>query len=547
MIVLDPITSRDFSKGRIAKTAVAPYLTPQNSVANSLNVDYSEIIGSGIVRKGNNTVAQIESSLSTGQSFTNTVLTDEAAFGGANDFQALLFTPVTGQSTPRQIALKLYRVGAAIGLIELSLQTVSGGNPSGIVVNGNTITLDPSTVTTSTNGAVYFFPLTTGTFLTPSTQYAIVMKYTSGNLVTRYIEWMRNLAGSLTGASIVYTTNAGSTWSGQSGIFYFIEYIQATTNTYDRAPMGNFSCILSGLPRNVVAFRDELSTSVMIWYYNGTNWAPSDIRNFSYLSRCRFAVLNGYIYEANGAQTMRSSADYGATWSTTGCITTGSVQPSLLNVSKNRMLASGYSAYPSRIYFSSIVDPAASPSITWNTNASSGDWLDVNPDDGGIVTGFANTSTVTLVFKNNAMYRLNAITKTVDSENIFNVGAVSQEAITTCLGITYFYSGNGIYQTDGTFPQQISRLGVQDFINLIVSNYGSNLPTEVYAWNDGFNVYFSIGTIHYPRNEEGQRTTIPNVVLKFSPRDQSWQIMSYPKQLGPTSLFGTVSSSDGLS
>ena len=299
-------------------------------------------------------------------------------------------------------------------------------------------------------------------------------------------------------------------------------------------------------PVTIVAIRDELSTSVMIWYYDGSNWAPSDIRNFSYLSRCRFAVLNGYIYEANGAQTMRSSADYGATWSTTGCITTGSVQPSLLNVSKNRMLASGYSAYPSRIYFSSIVDPAASPSITWNTNASSGDWLDVNPDDGGIVTGFANTSTVTLVFKNNAMYRLNAITKTVDSENIFNVGAVSQEAITTCLGVTYFYSGNGIYQTDGTFPQQISRLGVQDFVDLIVSTYGSNLPTEVYAWNDGFNVYFSIGTIHYPANEEGPRQTIPNVVLKFSPRDQSWQIMSYPKQLGPTSLFGTVSTSGGI-
>jgi len=34
----EPINLRDFSRGRIAKSAVSPNLTPENSVAHSINV-----------------------------------------------------------------------------------------------------------------------------------------------------------------------------------------------------------------------------------------------------------------------------------------------------------------------------------------------------------------------------------------------------------------------------------------------------------------------------------------------------------------------------
>jgi hypothetical protein len=199
------------------------------------------------------------------------------------------------------------------------------------------------------------------------------------------------------------------------------------------------------------------------------------------------------------------------------------------------MLASGYSTYPSRVYFSSVINSDDPTGITWNTTPGVGDWIDVDPDDGGIITGMAVNSTTILIFKNNAMYRLSAPNRSVDADNIFNVGAVSQEAIVNCLGLTYFYSGNGIYSTDSTFPVQISRIGVQDFIDAIAPPQ-SGLPSQVFAGTDGFNVYFSIGNITLNYGPEDQRT-YSNVVLKFSPRDQNWQVFSFPERQGFYSQF----------
>lgn len=160
--------------------------------------------------------------------------------------------------------------------------------------------------------------------------------------------------------------------------------------------------------------------------------------------------------------------------------------------------------------------------ITWNTNPSTGDWIDINPDDGGQNTAFQETSTFMIVFKNNGMYRLDTVNKSTDPQNIFNIGAVSQEATTACQGIVYFFSGTDIRQTDGGFPQQISRAGVQDIINAIPqANWA-----DVAAGQDGLNVYFFLGDVTLGASTNNQRT-ITNCALKFSPRDQSWSVHSY--------------------
>ena len=167
----------------------------------------------------------------------------------------------------------------------------------------------------------------------------------------------------------------------------------------------------------------------------------------------------------------------------------------------------------------------ASPTLTWNTNNSKGDFIDINPDDGDQLTALANTSAFVLVFKNRGMYRLNVISKSVDADNIFNIGAVSQEAVTQCQGVTYFFSGQDIRRTTGDFPQQISRLGVQDFIDAIPQTSWLN----VCAGTDGFNVYFSIGNVTL-LSKQNKQVTYNNVVLKFSPRDESWSVHVYGQQ-----------------
>lgn len=288
----------------------------------------------------------------------------------------------------------------------------------------------------------------------------------------------------------------------------------------NKTPLGLAEFVASGGVTNLLISVFSGTATATIYYYD-TSWHTSSVTNLSNTAKNRFSVFGNRIFRANGIDAMTSSADAN-TWTTDDCITTDSVIPSLLIVSQNRMLASGYSGFRSRVYFSSIIDPNSMPFLTWNTNPTDGDWIDINPDDGGYVTGFANTSTITLIFKNNAMYRVNVIQQNTDANNIFNIGAVSQECITVCQGVVYFFSGIDIRQTQGDFPQQISRLGVQDYIDAIPqANWSS-----VSAGTDGLNVYFSIGTVTLNTNTDDQ-ITYTNVVLKFSPRDQTWSIHSY--------------------
>lgn len=269
-----------------------------------------------------------------------------------------------------------------------------------------------------------------------------------------------------------------------------------------------------------------------ILYYYDTSWhtsTPGLGAAWSETVKSRFAVLGGSQFITNSVNGMKDSSDMN-TWGTTNSI--GTYKPSLVYRYGARLVAAGDATYPDRVFFSSIIDPSTSPFITWNVNATTGDWIDVNPDDGGYITAFSETSTFLLLFKNNGMYRVDTVNKSTDPQNIFNIGAVSQEAVTLCQGITYFFSGIDIRQTDGGFPQQISRAGVQDIINAIPQSSWSSVS----AGNDGLNVYFDIGDVTINTNEDDQ-TTITNCRLKFSPRDQSWSIHSYSKNFKFSSLF----------
>lgn len=281
-----------------------------------------------------------------------------------------------------------------------------------------------------------------------------------------------------------------------------------------------FDATQSGGTNDLIAVYSG-STSSTIYYYNGS-WNTSTVNNLSNTAKNRFAQIGGKVFRANGTDAMTESQD-GNTWTTTNCAT--AITPALLFSTKNVLLASGHSSFKSRVYFSSVIAPNSSPFLTWNLNQSTGNWIDINPDDGSDVTGFADTSTVALVFKGKAMYRLNVITTTVDTDNVFNIGAVSQEAITKCQGVVYFFSGQDIRRTSGDFPEQISRLGVQDFVDAIPQSSWTN----VVAGNDGFNVYFSIGNVTLFTNTNDQ-VTYNNVILKFSVRDQAWSIHSYADQ-----------------
>lgn len=287
----------------------------------------------------------------------------------------------------------------------------------------------------------------------------------------------------------------------------------------NRAPTGFGAFVGPGGNPDLLLVVHQGDAAATLRYFD-TAWHDSNLVALDNTKKNRFAVLGGNAFVTNSSNGMSDSPD-GAAWGAFGTDNSipTSVLPSLVYRYAARLLAAGDPTYPDRVFFSSIVDQAATPFLTWDVDPSTGDWIDVNPDDGGYVTGFSEASTFVLVFKTTGMYRLDTVTKSTNPQNIYNVGAVSQEGITLCQGVTYYFSGFDIRRTNGGYPEQISRLGVQDFINAIqVQDWGN-----VAAGTDGLNVYFSIGDVTLNPSRDNQRT-YHNVELKFSPRDETWSV-----------------------
>lgn len=291
----------------------------------------------------------------------------------------------------------------------------------------------------------------------------------------------------------------------------------------NKTPLGLTTFVATGSSTGVPLSVFSGASTATIYYFGGTSWTASNLTSLSNTSKIRFAQLGGYVFMANGVDAVKCSKD-GITWGTQNSgqtIVPTTVVPSLIFRAKSRLLISGWSSYRDRVWFSSVISPQNNQFITWNEDASTGDFIDINPDDSSNITAFAETSNQVLVFKTNAMYRMDVIAKTVDTQNIFNIGAISQEGVVTCQGIVYFFSGIDIRRTDGTYPEQISRLGVQDFIDAIPqANWSS-----VCAGTDGFNVYFDIGNVTLNTNKTSQQA-YTNVRLKFSTRDETWSAHS---------------------
>lgn len=437
-----PIELRDFSKGRITKYSVNPFLIPKNSVSDCMNVNFDTIIGSGVVRQGTLALGSVIASNKTPLGFTNLV--------GAGGSPNLLLAVLNGAST------------ASLYYFDTSWHT--------------------STVTNLTNdNKVRFAQL--------------------GNRV--YRASVDGMLGSSDGNNWDYVNTPAYPTSSSDGT----QWEQVIPSLVFRAK----SRLLVGGNTNFYGIsKDRIYFSTVI----NKSQIKKTVTTLTNLGSNTFDV----VCIAHGFSTGDSVTITGAspsTYNTTGRVST------ILNANE----------FYIKVYENPVSSPAtgtiyiAYADIGFNTDTVKGDWIDINPDDGGTVTAFGETSNQTIVFKNNGMYRLDVITKSVDVQNIFNIGAQAQEGVITCQGVCYFFSGIDIRMTDGGYPTQISRLGVQDYIDAIPQSYWTNVA----AGTDGFNVYFSIGNITLNTNKNNQKS-YTNVVLKFSPRDESWSVHSYAQQ-----------------
>ena len=187
----------------------------------------------------------------------------------------------------------------------------------------------------------------------------------------------------------------------------------------------------------------------------------------------RFVLFLNYVFRLTGGDAplsfLISTPQTKTTTNLTDTETSAALAiiPSLGAVFQDRVYFNrAADGFRSRLYYSTL--GVSGGTITWNTNTSTGQWFDVNPDDGDFITALENNGNHLLIFKNYAMYRW--IFGQVEADRIIGVGTASQESVKTNfeLGITFFANSKGIYAYDGNRPKLISGK-IQEYIDAVTN------------------------------------------------------------------------------
>lgn len=253
--------------------------------------------------------------------------------------------------------------------------------------------------------------------------------------------------------------------------------------------------------------------------------------------KIRFTDFAGYTITPNFVYNTLSSMRFwdGGTrnWKATG----NPINPqnmwgynlNLIEVYKSRVYAAGDPAYPSRLFFSSVISTAGN--ITW---APTTDFVDINPSDGENETGLKRYSLELLFFKPNYIYRFK--TSGVDPDPLIKIGTRSQESIVEGKKGLYFHHDTGFYQYTGGYPTELSR-PIIDFIQAIPYSQYAN----IIGWkDDNDHLYWSVGNITI--QETYNSITIKNCVLRYTESSQVWTVYSYASDVRRGMTFNNGSS-----
>lgn len=243
-----------------------------------------------------------------------------------------------------------------------------------------------------------------------------------------------------------------------------------------------------------------------VYAYNGTTYTR--VRSGLDGTPVRFTALLDNVFMVGGGGSTMTSAGNSAF--SAGSLVTSAPSGNFIESFKQRIYIAGNTTNPDRLFFSTIASTAGS--ITWNTSTQ---YLDVNPQDGNNITALKKISNLLLIFKKYTMYRWNG--SATDAENVVDIGTTSQESVVQAKGLVYFFSSSplGIFMTDGSYPQEISRPVHDWLLNMSSSFYGSTVSLA-----DDDHAYFHIGDV----TKDGR--SYSNVYLVFTISSKNWTVYS---------------------
>jgi len=237
-------------------------------------------------------------------------------------------------------------------------------------------------------------------------------------------------------------------------------------------------------------------------YYNSSGTWTLTSSSWTADTKIRFESFLDRVFAFNGTDTPVSWAGTGG-WGNTDLVSAPICKYG--RVYQDRFYFANASGNQSRVYFSSV---PTSGVITW---ATSTDYLDVNPEDGQVITGLDENSGRLLIFKNDSMFRWNGYS--TEADPIIDIGTPSQESVKTIHNITYFFNRYGVYAYDGGMPYLISRK-VQDWIDAIDQSTLDDVIAEV----DNDHYYCAVGDVTV------DSVSYSNVVLVYHIPLKAWTI-----------------------
>jgi hypothetical protein len=322
-----------------------------------------------------------------------------------------------------------------------------------------------------------------------------------------YIEVSSTLNGAITTASTTITLASATNFASSGTV-----EIDGDLITYTGKSGNNLTGVTG------IAFNHGDGMTVRQW--------SKSLENDTASLRTRFKNFLDRGIRVNGTDAMKCWN--GATWETTG----NPINPqqataaSLVEIFGDRVFLAGGTLFPDRLYGSSL--PSTAGNITWTTSVSvidktgtNGFYIDINPEDGQNITALERNGTNLLIFKERSMYTWNG--SATQADVLVDIGAVSQEAVTTVHNITFFLGRSkknlGIYAYTGGYPKLISRR-VKKWIDAISQ---ADLTT-IKSGADEDNVYFYVGNITFTGDSIYGTRTFNNVWLVYTISQDSWKV-----------------------
>ncbi len=278
------------------------------------------------------------------------------------------------------------------------------------------------------------------------------------------------------------------------------------------------------------------------YYLSGGSWA-SKRTGLTNGSKARFSPFLNYVFMVNGTEaTAIWDGNPANSFVTTGNAS-GAPTGQFIDNFRSRMWIAGNSTYPDRLFYSSIPSADTTQLITWDSDPTTGQWIDISPSDGEHISAIHRSKNSLLVFKPNHIYKVYSVNST-DPDPTINVGTYSSESIVeTKIGV-FFHHSSGFYTINAYgIPVEISRPIIDIIRNISYTNYASICGS---LDKEGDHITWEVGTVTI------NGVTFSNLAVRYTISTQVWTHYAYPTQFlqstnytDGTNLFRLVSDTTG--